>query len=76
MREAASLPASSALGLKRSQAQQGQPVRMTCIRPVRATVQVDRLRLVGGLRVHALARAATSSASASTSTALGSKVSP
>ena len=46
------------------------------IRPARATVQVDRLRLVGGLRVHALASAATSSASASTSTALGSKVSP
>jgi len=46
------------------------------IRPARAAVQVDRLRLVGGLRVPALASAATSSASASTSTALGSKVSP
>ena len=29
MREAASLPGSSSLGLKRSQAEQGQPVRMT-----------------------------------------------
>ncbi len=45
------------------------------IRPARAADQVDCLRLAAGLRVHALASAATSSARASTSTALGSKVS-
>ena len=44
--------------------------------PARATVQVSRLCLAGGLRVPALASAATSSASASTSTVLGSNGSP
>ncbi len=46
------------------------------IHPAKAADQVDSFRLVGGLRVHALASAVTSSASAATSTALGSKVSP
>lgn len=51
-------------------------VAMAGSHPVKAADQVGRFRLVGGLRVHVLARAATSLASASTSTALGSKVSP
>ena len=46
------------------------------IRPVTAADQVGCLRLVGGLRVHVLASAATALESSSTSTASGSKSSP
>ena len=46
------------------------------IHPVTAADQVGCLRLVGGLRVHVLASAATALESSSTSTASGSKSSP
>ena len=49
---------------------------MFSIHPVTAADQVGWLRLVGGLRVHVLASAATALESSSTSTASGSKSSP
>jgi len=46
--------------------------QMERIHPVRTTAQLVDLRLVDGLRVHALASAATAASRASTSTTLGS----
>ena len=46
--------------------------RVRRIHPVRTTAQLVDLRLVDGLRVHALASAATAASRASTSTTLGS----
>ena len=62
----------SSLVTRMSSTQDRRRTELARIHPVRTTAQLVDLRLVDGLRVHALASAATAASRASTSTTLGS----